>query len=156
MKPSFELLAPAGDMERLEAALRFGADAVYLGGPMLQLRAGSVGFSMEELAAAVQAVHAKGKRIYVAVNAFASNADVDAAADYARALHKMGVDAAIVSDLGAIARIAREAPGLDIHVSTQANATNSETARVYRALGAKRVVLAREMTLAATTQEEET
>ena len=102
MKPSFELLAPAGDMERLEAALRFGADAVYLGGPMLQLRAGSVGFSMEELAAAVQAVHAKGKRIYVAVNAFASNADVDAAAEYARALHKMGVDAAIVSDLGLI------------------------------------------------------
>ncbi len=147
MKPSFELLAPAGDMERLEAALRFGADAVYLGGPMLQLRAGSVGFSMEELAAAVQAVHAKGKRIYVAVNAFASNADVDAAADYARALHKMGVDAAIVSDLGLICTLRLAAPDLDVHVSTQANCLNYAAACAYADLGVKRVVLGREMSL---------
>jgi len=98
MNPNkFELLAPAGDMERLETALRFGADAVYVGGPMLQLRAANVGFTMETLAGAVQKVHAAGKKIYVTVNAFASNGDVDAAGDYARRLYEMGVDAVVMN-----------------------------------------------------------
>ena len=144
----FELLAPAGDSERLHTALRFGADAVYVGGPMLQLRAGSVGFDMQGLAEAVRTVHAAGKRIYVTVNAFAGNADVDAAADYGRALHALGVDAAIVSDLGLIRTLRLAAPELEIHVSTQANCLNYAAACAYYDMGATRVVLGREMSLA--------
>ena len=144
----FELLAPAGDSERLATALRFGADAVYVGGPMLQLRAGSVGFDMQSLAEAVKTVHAAGKRIYVTVNAFAGNADVDAAADYGRALHALGVDAAIVSDLGLIRTLRLAAPELEIHVSTQANCLNYAAACAYYDMGATRVVLGREMSLA--------
>ncbi len=143
----YELLAPAGDMERLRTALRFGADAVYVGGPMLQLRAGSVGFTMETLAEAIQITHAAGKRIYVAVNAFASNADADAAADYAQAIEALGADAAIASDLGVIRVLRRAAPGLDVHVSTQANCLNYAAACAYYDMGVKRVVLGREMSL---------
>ena len=145
--PGVELLAPAGDMERLEAALRFGADAVYLGGPMLQLRAGSTGFSMEKLAEAAGRVHGAGKKLYVTVNAFPSNAEIDALGDYARALYDAGADAAIVADLGAIAAMREAAPGLDVHVSTQANCVNFRAAQVYYDMGATRVVLGREMTL---------
>ena len=144
-----ELLAPAGDQERLETAVRFGADAVYVGGPILQLRAGSAGFSMESLAHAVERAHAAGRKLYVAVNAFPDNREIDALGDYARALHDLGVDAAIVSDLGAIAEVRRAAPDLDVHVSTQANCVNYRAARVYHDMGARRVVLGREMTLEA-------
>ena len=134
-------------MERLETALRFGADAVYVGGPRLQLRAGSAGFSMEDLALAAGRVHAAGKRLYVAVNAFPDNAEVAEIGDYARALCDVGADAAIVADLGAIAAIRAAAPALNVHVSTQANCLNYMAARVYHDMGAKRVVLGREMTL---------
>ena len=143
----FELLSPAGDMERLNAALRFGADAVYVGGPKLQLRAGSVGFTPEALGEAVQTVHRAGKKLYVAMNAFADNREVDEAGSYARDLRDLGVDAVIVSDLGVIAAVRRAAPELEIHVSTQANCLNYSAARVYWDLGVRRVVLGREMTL---------
>ena len=142
-----ELLAPAGDLERLRTALRFGADAVYVGGPQMQLRAGSVGFSMDDLAEAVREAHALNRRLYVTVNAFASNSEIDALGDYARALKALGADAVIVSDLGAIAAIRRAAPDLDVHVSTQANCLNYAAAQVYADLGATRVVLGREMSL---------
>ena len=142
-----ELLAPAGDLERLRTALRFGADAVYVGGPQMQLRAGSVGFSMDDLAEAVREAHALNRRLYVTVNAFASNSEIDALGDYAQALKALGVDAVIVSDLGAIAAIRRAAPDLDVHVSTQANCLNYAAAHVYANLGAMRVVLGREMSL---------
>lgn len=144
---NFELLSPAGDMERLQTALRFGADAVYCGGPMLQLRAGAVGFSMEDLKTAADTAHALHKKLYVTVNAFARNEDIDAVGEYARALKRAGADAAIVSDLGLIRTMIREAPDLDIHVSTQANCLNYAAANVYYDMGAKRVVLGREMTL---------
>lgn len=134
-------------MERLEAALRFGADAVYLGGPKLQLRAGSVAFSMDALAEAARRVHAAGKKLYVTVNAFPTNAEVAEIGDYARALKDAGADAAIVADLGAIAAIRKAVPSLDVHVSTQANCLNYMAARVYHDMGATRVVLGREMTL---------
>lgn len=142
-----ELLAPAGDLERLRTALRFGADAVYVGGPQMQLRAGSVGFSMDDLAEAVHEAHALNRRLYVTVNAFASNSEIDALGDYAQALKALGADAVIVSDLGAIAAIRRAAPDLDVHVSTQANCLNYAAAQVYADLGAARVVLGREMRL---------
>ena len=143
----FELLAPAGSTEALDAALRFGADAVYVGGPKLQLRAGSVGFTMDALAGAADRVHALGKKLYVTVNAFPDNREIDALGDYAQALFSVGADAAIVADLGAISVMRRAAPGLAIHVSTQANCLNYAAARVYHDMGATRVVLGREMTL---------
>ncbi|MBQ9951634.1 MAG: U32 family peptidase [Clostridia bacterium] len=146
--PSFELLAPAGDLERLNTALRFGADAVYVGGPKMQLRAGAVGFTMESLKTAVDTAHAAGKKLYVTVNAFAMNGEIDALPDYAQALEALGVDAVIVSDLGAIATIRRAAPKLNVHVSTQANCLNYAAANVYADMGATRVVLGREMSLA--------
>ena len=142
-----ELLSPAGDMECLKTALRFGADAVYIGGPMLQLRAGHTGFSMEALAGAARLAHAAGKRLYVTVNAFPNNREIDLLGDYAQALSAAGADAAIVADLGAIAALRRAAPELAIHVSTQANCVNYAAARAYFDMGATRVVLGREMTL---------
>ena len=143
-----ELLCPAGDMECLRSALRFGADAVYVGGPKLQLRAANAGFSMEDLARAVGETHALGRRLYVTVNAFPSNGELDALGDYAQGLLALGVDAAIVADMGAVAVMRRAAPGLPIHVSTQANCMNWGAATAWYEMGASRVVLAREMTLA--------
>ena len=146
--PSLELLAPAGDMECLRAALRFGADAVYVGGPMLQLRAANAGFSMDALAQAAKETHALGRRLYVTVNAFPTNDELEALGDYAQGLFALGIDAAIVADMGAVAVMRRAAPGLPIHVSTQANCMNCAAATAWYDMGASRVVLAREMTLA--------
>ena len=134
-------------MECLRAALRFGADAVYVGGPKLQLRAANAGFSMDGLESAAKAAHALGRKLYVTVNAFPTNGEIDALGDYAQALYALGADAAIVADLGAIAAMRRAAPGLDVHVSTQANCLNYAAARAYHDMGATRVVLGREMTL---------
>ncbi|MBQ8594807.1 MAG: U32 family peptidase [Oscillospiraceae bacterium] len=142
-----ELLAPAGDMECLETAVHFGADAVYIGGPLLQLRADNVGFDREGIAKAVKYAHEHGVKLYVTVNCFAKNEEIDAAEDYAKFLYSVGVDAVIVSDIGLIAKIHESAPELEIHVSTQANCLNFNAAKVYWNMGAKRVVLGREMTL---------
>ncbi len=142
-----ELLAPAGSIEGLRAALRFGADAVYVGGPMLQLRASAAAFTMAELAEAAAMTHSLGKKLYVTVNSFMRNGEVGPLSDYARQLYALGTDAVIVSDLGAICTIKQAAPELEVHVSTQANCLNYAAARHYYELGAKRVVLAREMTL---------
>ena len=146
MKP--ELLSPAGSLETLKTALHFGADAVYVGGPFLQLRAAGAAFSEAELREGVRLAHAGGKKLYVTVNCFAKNDEVKKAGDYAKTLYDMGVDAVIVSDLGLIAEIRRVCPDLPVHVSTQANALNYGTLNVYAAMGCKRVVLGREMTLA--------
>jgi len=142
-----ELLCPAGDLDCLRAALRFGADAVYVGGPKLQLRAANAGFSMDELARAVRETHALGRRLYVTVNAFPANDELEALGDYAQGLFALGVDAAIVADLGAVAVMRKAAPSLPIHISTQANCLNWAAATAWYELGASRVVLAREMTL---------
>ncbi|MBQ6864102.1 MAG: U32 family peptidase [Clostridia bacterium] len=142
-----ELLAPAGSYESLQTALHFGADAVYLGGPMLQLRAESAGFSFEQLQAAAELVHAKGKRMYVTVNCFAENGEIDALEEYGKNLLLCGADAAIVSDLGVLAELKEKVPELELHVSTQANCVNRKAAEMWHKLGAKRVVLGREMRL---------
>ena len=144
-----ELLAPAGSFECLKTALYFGADAVYCGGPLMQLRAESTTFSFENLEKAVKYTHEKGKKIYVTVNCFAENDEIDRLGEYANRLYDMGVDAVIVSDLGAISEIHEKCPGLPIHVSTQANTQNYKTIEVYRSMGASRVVLGREMTMEA-------
>lgn len=140
------LLAPAGGMRPLMTALRFGADAVYCGAKQYGLRAQAQNFDEEQLAYAVRLAHAAGAQVNLTLNIFAFDGDLPGMVRAARAAKDVGVDAVIVSDLGAISMIARQVPGLDIHVSTQANTTNSASARVYRDLGASRIVLAREMT----------
>ena len=147
MKHMPSLLAPAGGMRTLETALRFGADAVYLGATQYGLRAQAQNFDEAQLARAVELAHAQGAQVHLTLNIFAFDDDLPGMVRTAQMAQALGVDAAIISDLGAIARIRREVPQLAIHVSTQASTTNSESARVYKALGASRVVLAREMTL---------
>lgn len=142
-----ELLSPAGNMEKLNTALHFGADAVYFAGKNFGLRAYAGNFTDDEIAAAVKIVHNAKKRAYVTVNIFASNADFAQLKDYLQYLEKCGVDAIIVTDPGVINLAKKVAPKLDIHISTQANVTNKYTAEFWRDMGAKRIVLAREMTL---------
>ena len=146
MKNMPTLLAPAGSMRPFMTALRFGADAVYCGAKEYGLRAQASNFDEDQLAQAVRMAHDAGAKVNLTLNIFAFDSDLAGMVKTAKMAHEIGVDAAIVSDIGAISRIAREVPGLDIHVSTQANVTNSETVRVYQMLGAKRIVLAREMT----------
>ncbi len=142
-----ELLAPSGDLEAVRTALKYGADAVYCGGPFMQLRAESAGFSEEKLAEAVSLVHGSNKKIYVTVNSFAYNDDIPRMGAYAKMLKSLGVDAVIVSDPGAICEIHEKCPDLEIHLSTQANCMNYRAARMYYDLGVKRIVLARELTI---------
>lgn len=142
-----ELLAPAGDFECLKSAVRFGADAVYIGGPFMQLRAAASAFSQENIVAAAQYCHGFNRKLYVTVNSFAKNAEIESLKEYAKKLYLFDVDAAIVSDIGAISAMKKAEPRLEIHVSTQANCQNYEAATVYYNMGASRVVLAREMTI---------
>ena len=144
---SVELLAPAGSLEAVRTALHFGADAVYAGGPMLQLRAGSAGFSFAELHEAAALLHSAGQKISVTVNCFADNSEIAAVPAYARELLQCGADAAIVSDLGVVAAIKESEPTLPVHISTQANTVNYKAAELWHKLGASRVVLGREMRL---------
>ena len=142
-----EVLAPAGDRERLEAALRFGADAVYLGGKLFNMRAGTRSFTQEELAEAVKLTHQMGKRLYLTCNTLLNNEEADLLPQYLAEVHEMGVDAAIVSDIGVLMAAQRAVPELELHISTQAGVTNWLTATELHRLGAKRVVLARELPL---------
>ena len=142
-----EVLAPAGDRERLEAALRFGADAVYLGGKLFNMRAGTRSFTQEELAKAVKLTHQMGKRLYLTCNTLLNNEETDLLPRYLAEVHEMGVDAAIVSDIGVLMAAHRAVPELELHISTQAGVTNWLTATELHRLGAKRVVLARELPL---------
>lgn len=142
-----ELLSPVGSKAALVSALRFGADAVYLGGPYLQLRAESAAFSFEDVAESAAVAHRAGKRLYVTVNALAYNDEIDALPRYANRLKDCGVDAVIVSDLGVLTTIRRACPGLELHVSTQASCMNYASAKTWYDLGARRIVLAREMTI---------
>ncbi|MCI6542430.1 MAG: U32 family peptidase [Firmicutes bacterium] len=142
-----ELLAPAGNMEKLKTAIYFGADAVYVAGKKFGLRAFAGNFDENELLEASNFVHENHKKIYVTVNIVAHNSDFDGLEEYLKFLEEIGVDAIIVSDIG-IMQIAKQcAPKLDIHVSTQANVTNKFTAKFFADFGAKRIVLARELSL---------
>ncbi len=142
-----ELLAPAGDMNCLKTAARFGADAVYIGGPLLQLRAEKSAFSHEDIDYASKYLHALDKKLYVTVNSFTKNSEIEPLKEYARTLYALGVDAAIVADLGALRTIKQAEPRLEVHISTQANCCNYASAMAYYELGASRIVVAREMTI---------
>ncbi len=142
-----EILAPAGDFSRLIYALEYGADAVYVGGEEFSLRAAAGNFTRAELKRAVEFVHGKQKKIYVACNIVPRNDEIDRLPEYAAFLQEAGVDAVIISDMGSFTVFRRYAPKVDIHISTQANVTNYETCMAWYHLGAKRVVLARELSL---------
>ena len=144
---NIELLAPAGDMEGIRTAIRYGADAVYCGGPFMQLRASKVSFTEEALWEAASHVHAFGKKIFITVNCFANNDEIPLLGDYARRLSDIGIDAIIVSDIGAIAEIKEQCPDMEIHLSTQANCMNYRAAGVYYDMGVSRIVLARELSI---------
>lgn len=146
MKSTVELLAPAGDMKKLEIALLYGADAVYVGGKDFGLRAKAGNFTDQELKKAVELVHSRGKKIYVTVNIFARNTDFEPIKKYLKFLEVTGVDAVIVSDLGVL-RLTKETTKLEVHISTQANVLNKYTAEEYVKLGASRIILARECSL---------
>lgn len=142
-----ELLAPAGDRERLEAAVQFGADAVYLGGKMFGMRASPANFDPEQLAEAVAFCHEKGVRVYLTCNTLPTNEEVDGLPEFLRMARSAGVDALIVADIGVLMEAKRVVPELEIHISTQAGVVNWLTARELHAMGAARVVLARELSL---------
>lgn len=140
-----ELLAPAGDLEKLRVAVLYGADAVYLGGHRFSLRERARNFSLEELAEGVAFAHARGVKVYVAVNIFARNRDLEDLPPYVEKLSEIGVDAVIVSDPGVLALVKKIAPQMPIHLSTQANTTNWLAARFWQEQGISRIVLAREL-----------
>lgn len=142
-----ELLAPAGDLEKLQAAVLYGADAVYLGGKSFGLRAAAGNFTPEEMAQGVEFAHERGRKVYVTVNIFAHNRDLLELPGYLKELVDMKVDAIIVADPGVVA-VARETmPELPVHLSTQANTTNWASVRFWAAQGVERIVLARELSM---------
>ncbi len=142
-----ELLSPAGNRERLEYALAYGADAVYMAGSRFSLRAFADNFEPDELKNALELVHSKGKKAYITVNIYAHNSDIDGMEDYFRFLYDIGADAVLVSDLGVLEAAKKGAPELPVHISTQANVTNYAAARFFCNAGAERIVLARELSI---------
>lgn len=146
MKNNFELLAPAGDMEKLKTALHFGADAVYFAGKKFGLRAFAGNF--EDIAEPVGYAHERGKKAYLTLNIYPRTGDKKEIIEYIKYIEKVKPDGVIVSDLGVMALVRKYAPSVELHISTQANTTNLMSAETYvDLLGAKRVVLARELPL---------
>ena len=141
-----ELLAPAGDLEKLITAVNYGADAVYFGGELFSLRAGAGNFSLEEMAKGVEYAHSKNKKAYLALNIFAHNEDISILTVYLQSLKTIPIDAFIVSDPGVVMLIKSILPNAELHLSTQANMTNYMTANFWYNQGVKRIVIARELT----------
>jgi len=142
-----ELLAPAGDMERLRMALAYGADAVYLAGNAFGMRAFAGNFDREEMARAVALAHERGVRVHVTCNTLARNNEVAKLPEYLEYLDSIGVDAVIAAAVDVLSLAKRHAPRLEVHMSTQTGITNYEMARMWHDLGASRVILARELSL---------
>lgn len=142
-----ELLMPAGNLKKLKTAFHFGADAVYIGGKAFSLRAFADNFTNEEIAEATNYAHSLGKKVYVTVNIFARNADLENAKSYFEFLQSANVDAVLISDIGLVTLCKEVAPNLTIHLSTQANTTNLLAVKFWQSMGIKRVVLARELSL---------
>ena len=142
-----ELLAPAGDMERLQMAAAYGADAVYLAGTLFGMRSFAGNFSPEELKTAVEFCHRRGVRVHVTCNTMPRNEEVARLPDWLSYLDGLGVDAVILADVGVLSLAAKHAPHVPRHISTQASIVNYQSARAWYELGAQRVILARELTL---------
>ncbi|MBF0505441.1 MAG: U32 family peptidase [Nitrospirae bacterium] len=142
-----ELLAPAGDFEKMKTAIHYGADAVYLGSSMFSLRGRAGNFGSGDLLNAVEYARGKGVRVYVTVNIFPHNNDLPAIREHIEQLSDISPDAVILSDPGVFAQLKKTAPAIPIHISTQANITNVAAARFWEDCGAKRLVLSRELSL---------
>ncbi len=142
-----ELLAPAGDLERLKVAILYGADAVYLGGNAFGLRAKAKNFTIEEMLEGVEFAHSHNAKVYVTCNIFAHNSDInnEKLINYLKELERINVDGVIVADPGVFSIVRETVPNMEVHISTQANTTNYQTAKFWKSLGATRVVMAREM-----------
>ena len=140
-----ELLAPAGSLDKLKMAIKYGADAVYIGGEEFSLRAAAENFTIENIKEGLDFAHERGKKVYVALNIIPRNGDLPVIAEYAKKLYNLGADAVIVSDLGAFSIIRETVPELPIHVSTQANNVNYQSCNMWYKMGASRIVLAREV-----------
>lgn len=142
-----ELLAPAGNMEKLETAIEYGADACYLAGKFFGLRAGAGNFTLDDMKKALAFAHEKGKKIYVTVNIIPHNEDLEGLPEYLSQLQKIGVDGLIIADPGVIRLAKLHAPDIPLHLSTQANNTNWSSALFWQEQGIKRIVMARELSL---------
>ncbi|MBU5487798.1 U32 family peptidase [Clostridium sp. MSJ-8] len=142
-----EILAPAGNLEKLKTAIDFGADAVYLGGSKLNLRAFADNFTNDEIRQGVEYAHARGRKVYVTLNVFPHNSDLVGLEDYLRELYELNVDAILASDPSVIITSLETVPELEVHLSTQANNVNYKTAQYWYKQGVKRIVLARELSL---------
>ena len=143
-----ELLAPAGDLERLKTAFIYGADAVYIGGEIFGMRSAAKNFTIEEIAEGVEFAHARGKQVFVTLNIIPRNEEFEQLEMYLHELDRIGVDAVIVSDPGVFSVVKSTLPNMEIHISTQASTTNAEAATFWYNQGAKRVVMARELSFA--------
>lgn len=142
-----ELLAPAGNLEKLKMAIIYGADAVYLGGEEFGLRANADNFTQEDLIEGIEFAHSRGKKVFVTMNIIPHNEDFPAMPNYIRSLTEIGVDAIILSDPGVYALVKEISPDMEIHLSTQANNTNYMSAKFWYEHGVKRIVLARELSI---------
>ena len=142
-----EILAPAGNLEKLKTAIDYGADAVYLGGSRLNLRAFADNFTNEEIAEGVKYAHDRGRKVYVTMNVYPHNSDLIGIEDYLRELYKLNVDAILVADPSILVIAKEVVPDLEIHLSTQANNVNWKSAKFWYDQGIKRIVLARELSL---------
>ncbi len=142
---NIELLAPAGSLTKLKYAIEYGADAVYIGGEEFSLRVASQNFTLPEIKEGIEYAHARGKKVYITANIIPHNEDLEEFPDFVREVTSLGADAIIVSDLGMFSIVREVSPDLDIHISTQANNTNYMSAKTWYAMGAKRVVLARDL-----------
>ena len=138
-----ELLAPAGDMERLHMSVAYGADAVYLAGNAFGMRSFAGNFSPEELREAVELCRARGVRVHVTCNTMPRNGEVSRLPEWLEYLEELGVDAVILADVGVLSQARRYAPHVQCHISTQASIVNYQSARAWHDLGASRVILAR-------------
>lgn len=142
-----EILAPAGDMERLKAAVFYGADAVYIGGSRFGMRAAPKNFSDSELEVAVNFAHSNGVRVYLTCNIIPNTAQLSELPSFLETANNAKVDALIISDLGVLSYAKKYAPNVPIHISTQTGVANAESARMLFDLGAERIVPARELSL---------
>lgn len=140
-----ELLAPAGDLEKLKYAIIYGADAVYIGGQVFGLRAAAKNFSLEEMKEGIEFAHVRGKRVFLVLNIIPHNEDIHYLEQYIEQIKDLGLDAVILSDPGTFMFVKQYAPSLEVHLSTQANNTNFMSANFWHAQGVKRVILAREL-----------
>lgn len=142
-----ELLAPAGDLEKLKMAIVYGADAVYLGGEEFGLRKASKNFTLDEIDKGVKFAHDRKKKVYVTLNIIPHNEDLKGLDEYVAKLNEIGIDGVIVADTGVFSIVRKVSPIMPIHLSTQANVTNIEAVRFWYDLGVRRIVLARELSL---------